>query len=230
MNFSADHLDRHGSLEAYGSAKARIFGERPDRRDPLQNFLRGNDAIPRRFAHVTDGHQLDEAHVPWVIQREAREGFDLIVVDSAHDDDVDLDRPQAGGGGISNVTLAAIPDVAAGTAGEDPNEVALWLEGVRKRDQALAKVNEARKRLKQAIKAAAKNPDPIAQRRLAHAGAAFTRSGWIQTCRKWTSSDPDALNSLWVTPWPALIHCSVPGASSPPPPASSRWASAPSST
>ena len=25
MNFSADHLDRHGTLEAYGSAKARIF-------------------------------------------------------------------------------------------------------------------------------------------------------------------------------------------------------------
>ena len=31
MNFSADHLDRHGSLEAYGSAKARIFAHQtPD--------------------------------------------------------------------------------------------------------------------------------------------------------------------------------------------------------
>ena len=31
MNFSADHLDRHGSIEAYGEAKARIFAHQtPD--------------------------------------------------------------------------------------------------------------------------------------------------------------------------------------------------------
>ena len=30
MNFSADHLDRHGTLEAYGSAKARIFAHQTE--------------------------------------------------------------------------------------------------------------------------------------------------------------------------------------------------------
>jgi len=30
MNFSADHLDRHGTLEAYGSAKARIFARQTE--------------------------------------------------------------------------------------------------------------------------------------------------------------------------------------------------------
>ena len=39
--------------------------------------------------------------------------------------------------------------------------------GDRDMEDVAPEVNEARKRLKQAIKAAAKNPDPIAQRRLA---------------------------------------------------------------
>src|SRR4030095_15205784 len=34
---------------------------------------------------------LDETNMPWVLDREAREVLDLVIVDAAHYDDVDLD-------------------------------------------------------------------------------------------------------------------------------------------
>ena len=59
LNVSQDHLDWHGSLEAYGAAKARIFGQRAvmviNRGDPLVEAMvpppaapaKGRKAVPR---------------------------------------------------------------------------------------------------------------------------------------------------------------------------------------
>ena len=68
MNFSADHLDRHGTLEAYGSAKARIFAHQTpldwavvnDDDDAAVALARGGRA--RRFDFSRLG-QLDEGVV-----------------------------------------------------------------------------------------------------------------------------------------------------------------------
>ena len=46
-------------------------------------------------AHVADRHQLDEADVPGMVSVKPREVFDLIVVDAAHHDHVQLDRIEA---------------------------------------------------------------------------------------------------------------------------------------
>jgi len=68
MNFSADHLDRHGTLEAYGSAKARIFAHQT----PL-DWAVVNDDDPAALALARGGRarrfdfsrlgQLDEGVV-----------------------------------------------------------------------------------------------------------------------------------------------------------------------
>ena len=52
-------------------------------------------------------------------------------------------------------------------------------------------------------------------------------SGMIQIWSRWTGSESDALNSLWVTPVPALILWTLPGRMVEPLPMLSLWASAP---
>ena len=65
MNFSADHLDRHGTLEAYGSAKARIFAHQtPDdwavvNADDEGAAQVAKEAKARRFAFSRKG-SVDE--------------------------------------------------------------------------------------------------------------------------------------------------------------------------
>ena len=54
--------------------------------------------------------------------------------------------------------------------------------------------------------------------------------GSIQICRKCTGSLSEALNSLCITPVPALMRCTSPGRMTEPLPSESLWASAPSST
>lgn len=68
MNFSADHLDRHGTLDAYGAAKARIFAHQTaddwavvnDDDEAALGLARGGNA--RRFDFSRLG-QLDEGVV-----------------------------------------------------------------------------------------------------------------------------------------------------------------------
>ena len=55
-------------------------------------------------------------------------------------------------------------------------------------------------------------------------------AGRIQICRKCTGSSSDGLNSLCVTPVPALMRCTSPGRITEPVPMESLCASAPSST
>jgi len=55
-------------------------------------------------------------------------------------------------------------------------------------------------------------------------------SGSIQICRKCVIPDASWLNSLCVTPRPALMRCTSPGTMVEPLPMESRCASAPSST
>src|SRR5687768_8244311 len=53
--------------------------------------------LPGELAQAPNRHQLDETNMPLVLDREPREIHDLVVVDAAHDHDVDLDRAETGG-------------------------------------------------------------------------------------------------------------------------------------
>ncbi|AVP56942.1 UDP-N-acetylmuramoyl-L-alanine--D-glutamate ligase [Pulveribacter suum] len=71
LNLTQDHLDWHGSLQAYGAAKARIFGQRGlmvlNREDaavmamlppPEREAVRGRPATLRQRAHITFGADM----------------------------------------------------------------------------------------------------------------------------------------------------------------------------
>src|SRR5688500_14388844 len=70
--------------------------ERADSADGTQSLLARYHAVPGGFTQVAYGHELDESHVPWPVDREPGEVRDLIVVDSAHHHHVDLDRREPG--------------------------------------------------------------------------------------------------------------------------------------
>jgi hypothetical protein len=53
--------------------------------------------IPGQIAELSNRHELYEPHVPWIIDGEPGKISQLIVVDPAHDHDVDLDRRQSRG-------------------------------------------------------------------------------------------------------------------------------------
>src|SRR5678815_3939472 len=89
---TSEPIIRRGAVTSW---RPTVWRERTERCDPRQHFVAGYDVLPRETAHLANGHELDEAHVPRMIEREPREVFDLIVVDGAHDHDVDLDRRDA---------------------------------------------------------------------------------------------------------------------------------------
>src|SRR5687767_9458516 len=66
-------------------------------RDALEDFVARHDMLPGELAQAPHRHQLDETNMPFVLDREPREIHDLVVVDAAHDHDVDLDRAETGG-------------------------------------------------------------------------------------------------------------------------------------
>src|SRR6185437_16715119 len=45
---------------------------------------------------IANRHELDEAHVPGMLERQPRQILELVVVHAAHHDDVDLDRVEPG--------------------------------------------------------------------------------------------------------------------------------------
>src|ERR1700686_848047 len=100
---------RDGADSAYGAVKPEVArwaipscwtNRRLNGRhslEPAQNLVARYHMIPGELAHFSNGHELDESHVPIVLKSEPRKIADFVVVYSAHDDDVDLDRRQPGG-------------------------------------------------------------------------------------------------------------------------------------
>src|SRR5205085_12315125 len=102
MRYRRDQVDPSASTfesEIFRrSVSARWRLGRRERRDtlqPPQNLLHRHYVLPRCRLHLADWHQLDESDVPFVCERQSREIGDLIVVDTAHDHDIELDRPEA---------------------------------------------------------------------------------------------------------------------------------------
>jgi UDP-N-acetylmuramoylalanine--D-glutamate ligase len=92
LNFSADHLDRHPSVEAYGAAKARVFeNQTPDdwavinaddpsvlelaRTGRAQRRLFGRKASIERGTAVEDG---------WIVDKRANSTERLVPLDAIH--------------------------------------------------------------------------------------------------------------------------------------------------
>ena len=123
LNITPDHLDRHGSIEAYGSAKARMF-ENQTAEDAA--VINADDAVASRYApagprvywtsreeHVASGCYLrgDE-----IVFRE--EGTETIL----------LERKDIGLRGNHNIENVLAASAAARLAGAEPGAIA---QGVR---------------------------------------------------------------------------------------------------
>ena len=92
LNFSADHLDRHPTVEAYGAAKARIF-ENQDGRDwavvnaddpSVLALARRGRAMTRLFAlhgAIAEGTVVDRG---WIVDRGAAGDRQLVPIDAIH--------------------------------------------------------------------------------------------------------------------------------------------------
>ena len=102
MRHRSDQADgTHSSLEAkvasgpVSTRRADYRRERCNRFETLENLVTGHDTFPRQLSHLSDRHQLDESYVPIMFESEMREIRNLVVVDAAHDHDVELDRRQS---------------------------------------------------------------------------------------------------------------------------------------
>src|SRR5947207_14583878 len=73
---------------------ADCWRQRRDYSQTLENFVAGDDPLRRQLSHLSDGHQLDEAYVPVVVERQTPKILELVVVDATHHHDVELDRRQ----------------------------------------------------------------------------------------------------------------------------------------
>ena len=51
--------------------------------------------VPCEVAHLSDRHQLDESHVPFVLDCQSGEIGNLIVIDAPHHNYVDFDRRES---------------------------------------------------------------------------------------------------------------------------------------
>ena len=92
LNFSADHLDRHPDLEAYGAAKRRIF-ENQDSGDwavinaddpAVLELARRGRAARRLFAReasIAEGTVVDEG---WIVDRRAHADRRLVPLNAIH--------------------------------------------------------------------------------------------------------------------------------------------------
>src|SRR5215207_761042 len=74
---------RGNDADAAGRARDAVVGSRPvaarrttrrtqpaKRRQSVEDLRRGHHVLPREAGHLAYGHQLDEAHVPGVLERE----------------------------------------------------------------------------------------------------------------------------------------------------------------
>jgi UDP-N-acetylmuramoylalanine--D-glutamate ligase len=92
LNFSADHLDRHPDLEAYGAAKRRIFENQEsgdwaviNADDPaVLELARRGRATKRLFARessIAEGTVIDDG---WIVDRRSAVDRRLVPVDAIH--------------------------------------------------------------------------------------------------------------------------------------------------
>jgi UDP-N-acetylmuramoylalanine--D-glutamate ligase len=138
LNFSADHLDRHPNVEAYGAAKARVFeNQTPNdwsvinaddpavlelaRRSRAQKRLFGRKAPIERGTAVEDG---------WIVERRANATERLVPLDAIH-----LLGPHL----VADVMAAATVGVIAGAA---PAAMTAAVESFRGLEHAMELVAE----------------------------------------------------------------------------------------
>jgi UDP-N-acetylmuramoylalanine--D-glutamate ligase len=92
LNFSADHLDRHPNIEAYGAAKARIFENQTgddwavvngDDPSVLEMARRGRAAtrLFARRAPIAEGTTIDTG---WIVDRRGGSSERLVPIDAIH--------------------------------------------------------------------------------------------------------------------------------------------------
>ena len=123
LNVTPDHLDRHGSIEAYGAAKARIF-ENQTPEDAA--ILNADDAIAHQYAP-------SGPRVFW-FSREKRVASgcylrgDEVVFRSDGTESILLERKMIGLRGSHNIENVLAAAAAAKLAGVEPGAIA---EGVR---------------------------------------------------------------------------------------------------
>jgi UDP-N-acetylmuramoylalanine--D-glutamate ligase len=123
LNVTADHLDRHGSIEAYGAAKARMF-ENQTAEDAA--VINADDAIAHQYAPA-------EPRVFW-FSREKRVASgcylrgDEVVFRSDGTESILLERKMIGLRGSHNIENVLAAAAAAKLAGVEPGAIA---EGVR---------------------------------------------------------------------------------------------------
>src|SRR5262249_15410127 len=92
LNFSADHLDRHPSVDAYANAKARVFENQNERDwavvnadDPfVLNLARRGRAATWRFgrtAEIVDGTAIEQG---WIVERHPGSTNPLVPLEAIH--------------------------------------------------------------------------------------------------------------------------------------------------
>src|SRR5205085_5213118 len=82
-----------GSVTARRPIRRR---ERPDARNTVEQLVTRHHVLEGQLTHPAHWHELDESHVPFVFESKARKILDLVVVDAAHDDDIQLYGRESG--------------------------------------------------------------------------------------------------------------------------------------
>src|SRR5581483_1335461 len=115
LNFSPDHLDRHATVDAYASAKARIFANQDatdwavvNADDPfVLELARRGRAATRLFARAQPIAEGTVVESGWIVDRRKNETTRLVPIDAIH-----LIGPHL----IGDVMAAATVGVIAGAA------------------------------------------------------------------------------------------------------------------
>src|ERR1051325_8808412 len=76
------------------AAGMRNFYQRPVFGHAAQDFIEGDNCFRRPYAVFFQRHEFDKAYDDAFLTREHAEGDDLVFVEAAHQDTVDLDRPK----------------------------------------------------------------------------------------------------------------------------------------
>jgi UDP-N-acetylmuramoylalanine--D-glutamate ligase len=138
LNFSPDHLDRHGSVESYGRAKARVFENQLETDWAVLNaddaaaleLARGGRATPKYFARHRELDQGVVVEHGWIVERGQAGTQALVPLDVIH-----LLGPHL----VEDVMAAA---AVSGIAGAAPAAMRTAVEGFRGLEHAMEVVAE----------------------------------------------------------------------------------------
>ena len=139
LNFSADHLDRHPTVAAYGAAKARIFENQEPRDfavinadDPaVLDLARRGRAVKRYFARsgaIDEGTVVEDG---WIVERRRGASDRLVPLDAIH-----LLGPHLVNDVMAAATVGAI-------AGATPAAMTAAVDGFRGLEHAMELVADA---------------------------------------------------------------------------------------